>query len=67
VEVMGSAEVAEFLGISRTRLVQLQRRADFPAPLAHLRAGLIWRGVDIRRWAAAHRPDRVPDDGDSTP
>jgi predicted DNA-binding transcriptional regulator AlpA len=50
-EVMGLTEVAEYLGITRQRVHQLARSETFPKPIAHLRAGLIWRTVDIELWA----------------
>ena len=48
---MGTAEVAEFLGISRGRVTQLAQSEDFPTPIARIAAGPVWELVDIERWA----------------
>jgi predicted DNA-binding transcriptional regulator AlpA len=49
--LMGVAEVAAFLSVSRQRVQQLARRPDFPAPVARLAATPVWESVDIERWA----------------
>lgn len=54
-DLMGAQEVAELLGVSRQRVHQLAERPDFPRPVATLAAGKIWRGEDVRAWAARHR------------
>jgi hypothetical protein len=42
-DVVGTAEVAEVLGISRPRLDRVRKtHPDFPAPLAELRSGPVW-------------------------
>ena len=51
--LMGTAEVATLLGVSRTRVGQLAQRDDFPAPVARLAAGPVWESADIERWARA--------------
>jgi predicted DNA-binding transcriptional regulator AlpA len=51
-ELMGAAEVAALLGVSRQRVNQLAHTPGFPEPVAVLDAGRIWLGLDIRRWAA---------------
>jgi predicted DNA-binding transcriptional regulator AlpA len=48
---MGTAEVAELLGVSRTRVGQLAQREDFPRPVIRLAAGPVWESADIERWA----------------
>jgi prophage regulatory protein len=56
-ELWGSAEAADYLGISRQRLHDLTTRAhDFPEPVAVISAGRIYNADDIRAWAARHRP-----------
>jgi hypothetical protein len=52
--VVGLAEVAEILGISRQRASELGRRSDFP-PARPLRAGPVWWTVDVRAWARTRR------------
>jgi hypothetical protein len=63
---MALAEVADLLGVSRQRAAVLVDRPTFPAPLATLSVGRVWDGEAVRRWAAVHRPDRVPENGDKT-
>lgn len=48
---MGTAEVAEFLGVSRGRVTQLAQQEGFPLPLARLAAGPVWKTADIEQWA----------------
>jgi len=59
VELMATQEIAEFLGVTRQRVHQLTERRDFPAPYVVLAVGRIWRGEDIRAWAAQRRADLV--------
>lgn len=54
-DLMGTAEVAALLQVSRQRVLQLAQRAGFPEPLAVLRMGKVWCGRDIRRWAEQRR------------
>jgi predicted DNA-binding transcriptional regulator AlpA len=53
---MGAAEIAERLGVSRQRVQQLVKRADWPAPVAELTMGKVWRTADIEAWITANRP-----------
>lgn len=48
---MGAAEVAEYLGVSRQRVLQLREKPDFPAPVSHLASGPIWESADVEKWA----------------
>jgi predicted DNA-binding transcriptional regulator AlpA len=47
-ELMGLAEVCEYLGLERTQVRRLEARGAFPAPVAVLRATPVWRAADIR-------------------
>jgi predicted DNA-binding transcriptional regulator AlpA len=61
--LVGAAEVADLLGVSRQQAHRLIRRPDFPTPQARLRSGPVWLTEDIQRWAADHadrRPGRPP-------
>lgn len=49
--LVGVAEIAEMLGVTRQRVHQLTRLADFPEPVAVLSAGHIWSREDVERWA----------------
>ncbi len=50
-ELVGAAEIAEMLGVSRQRVDQLAQHDDFPKPAAVLATGRIWERDDIERWA----------------
>lgn len=49
---MGAKEMELLLGVSRQRVQQLVKRADFPAPYDTLAMGSVWRRRDFERWAA---------------
>jgi predicted DNA-binding transcriptional regulator AlpA len=54
-ELVGVAEVAEILKVSRQRVNQLvQIDPEFPAPQATIAAGRIWLRSQIEEWAEAH-------------
>lgn len=54
---MGTAEIAAALGVSRVRVHQIVTTDEtFPAPLGEIKAGKVWRAVDVERWIAEHRP-----------
>ncbi len=54
-DLVGVAEVAELLGVSRQRVNQLVRESsDFPDPIAVIAAGRIWERATIEEWATAH-------------
>ncbi len=50
--LMGFAEIAELLGVSRQRVTQL-RASDptFPKPISVLRATPVWESADGEKWA----------------
>ena len=50
-ELMGVAEIAELLGVSRQRVHQLSKAPEFPAPIAELSAGAIWEREAVETWA----------------
>lgn len=49
--IVGAAEIAELLGVSRQRVDQLTRRPEFPAPVAELASGRFWVRAQVERWA----------------
>jgi len=51
--LVGAAEIARRVGVSRPNVVHDWRRryADFPKPVAHLRQALVWNWPDVERWA----------------
>lgn len=55
--VMGAAEIADRLGVTRQRAYQLTARRDFPAPIAQLAMGQVWSTDDVEAWVAERRPE----------
>jgi prophage regulatory protein len=49
--LVGVAEVAAMLGVTRQRVNQLVSRPDFPKPEVELSAGRIWRREEVETWA----------------
>ncbi|WP_131764619.1 DNA-binding protein [Candidatus Protofrankia californiensis] len=53
---MGTAEIAERLGVSRVRVHQIATTdPSFPEPLDEIKAGKVWLAEDIERWITEHR------------
>jgi predicted DNA-binding transcriptional regulator AlpA len=51
-DLLGTAEIAELLNVSRQYVDRLSRRdPTFPGPLGRTTAGRIWRRDDIEAWA----------------
>jgi prophage regulatory protein len=59
-DVMGAAEIGTLLGVSRQRVQQLVKTPGFPQPATVLGMGKLWRGEDVRAWAAQNRPTGAP-------
>lgn len=52
-DLVGIFEIAAMLGVSRQRVDKLSRSdGTFPAPVAELHAGRIWRKPAILEWLA---------------
>lgn len=62
-ELMGVAEIAVRLGVSRSRAAQIVNSKGFPDPAAHLLMGVIWEASDVEAWIAKHRPQLAEDAG----
>nr|MDT0658884.1 helix-turn-helix domain-containing protein [Micromonospora sp. DSM 115978] len=56
--IMGAAEIAEYLGVSRQWVEVLTKRRDFPEPAVTLKAGRIWRTEDVEEWQTARKRQR---------
>lgn len=53
-QLVGVAEIAQMLGISRQRVHAISGHSDtFPQPVADLSAGKIWLRSDVEAWARA--------------
>jgi DNA-binding CsgD family transcriptional regulator len=57
---VGVSEIAALIGVSKQRVTELRVRPDFPAPVAELAAGPVWRESSLRRFIAEwpRRPGR---------
>lgn len=49
-DLMGTTEIAERLGVSRQRADQLSRTDGFPEPVAEIAAGRIWLREEVEQW-----------------
>lgn len=65
-DVVGVAEIAQLLNVSRQRVHELMRSdVSFPEPAAELSAGRIWQRADVEGWMAArqrHGKDTIVED-----
>jgi len=61
-DVMGVAEIAHRLGVSRPRASQIVRERNFPEPAARLVGIVIWETRDVEAWIAKHRKPAAEDD-----
>jgi predicted DNA-binding transcriptional regulator AlpA len=53
-ELLTTTDVAEVLGVSRSRVAKLAKRASFPRPYATTPRGLrLWRRADVERFDRA--------------
>jgi hypothetical protein len=64
-ELVGVAEVAEVLGVSRQRASELRGRPGFPSPVADLASGPVWSRPSLDRFVEtwerrAGRPPKPP-------
>lgn len=58
--LVGTAEIAVMLGVSRQRVSQLiESYEDFPAPEVELSAARVWSRTAVEMWIASH-PEREP-------
>ena len=58
--LIGAAEIARMLGVSRQRVQQIVAKPDFPRPEAELAMGKVWSTEAVREWA--RRSGRLSDD-----
>jgi hypothetical protein len=59
-ELVGVTELAEMLGVTRQRASELRTRPGFPAPIADLASGPVWKSSSLRRFVDTweRRPGR---------
>jgi len=54
--LVGTAEIAELLGVSRQYVDRLTRHdPTFPAPEAELKSGRVWTRSKVERWATGRK------------
>lgn len=58
IRLMGTAEIADRLGVTPARVNQITDsvKLGFPRPLARLRMGQVWLAADVEAWIREHRP-----------
>lgn len=58
-QLVGTKEIAERLGGTRTHTIHMwrSRYPDFPAPVATLAMGHVWHWPDVEKWA--HKSGRL--------
>ncbi len=66
-DLMGTAEIALRLRVTRSRVSQLARERDFPEPAARLIMGQVWEAADIEAWILRRRPNLDEDAGPPGP
>jgi len=52
VDLLGTLDIAELLGVSRQRVVQLASRPEFPAPVGIVNKRIrVWDQAQVEQWA----------------
>jgi len=51
IELWGTGDIADLLGVSRSRADQLSRQFGFPKPYARAFGRRLWRKSEIVKWA----------------
>jgi prophage regulatory protein len=64
-DLVGAYEIRQLLRVSRQRVQQLMKRADWPREVEKLAMGKVYARADIEAWARDHRREiREDDNGD---
>lgn len=50
-DLVGTTEIGQMLGVSRQRAAQLAAADGFPEPAATIAAGRIWHRSEVEEWA----------------
>jgi predicted DNA-binding transcriptional regulator AlpA len=59
-DLMGTVEIRERLGVGKSRVYQIVNSKGFPEPVAHVSGVTIWLAKDVEAWIAKHRPPKDP-------
>jgi predicted DNA-binding transcriptional regulator AlpA len=54
--LVGLAEAADLLGVTKRTATDYTKRGDFPAPVQRLAATPVWKRAEVAAWAA----DKLP-------
>jgi predicted DNA-binding transcriptional regulator AlpA len=65
--VVGLAEVADLLRVSKRTASRWTARDDFPKPVTQLAMGPIWLTADVERWVAGNPVRRGRPPGRASP
>jgi predicted DNA-binding transcriptional regulator AlpA len=57
--ILGTAEVAEVLGVSKQRIHSLRKLVEFPEPIKQLASTPLWDRADIIQFLTKWRPWKV--------
>jgi prophage regulatory protein len=49
-DLVGTAEIAEMLGVSRQHAYNISEKRGFPWPVAELKAGRFWLRSEVQAW-----------------
>lgn len=55
-ELVGTVEIRERLGVSKARVHQIVNTKGFPEPYAKVSGTTIWLARDVEAWIAKYRP-----------
>ena len=55
-DLMGTVEIRQRLGVSKSRVYQIANSKGFPEPVAHVSGVTIWLAKDVEAWIARNRP-----------
>ena len=58
-DLLGLADIARQLGVSKRTAQNYVSRADFPEPLGRISAGPVWMRRHVEEWAKATLPLRT--------
>lgn len=56
-DLMGTVEIRQRLGVSKARVHQIVHQKGFPDPVAQVSGVTIWLASDVEAWIARNRPD----------
>lgn len=55
-ELVGTVEIRERLGVSKARVHQIVNSKGFPEPYAKVSGTTIWLARDVEAWITKYRP-----------